>query len=296
MSKTKFTVKPKKEKRKITAFEVICATVLTIYCLLLFFMIAWSIINSAKFTWDFDDDPMGIPPKWYWKENYEFVFKNFIVRRPSVKAMIGDMFLNSAIYAIGCALASTIVSAITAYVTARFKWKFSGVIYGAVIFTMVFPIIGSAPSEMQFVTKLGFKNHFYGMFILKANFIGMYFLILYATFNGLSNTYAEAAKIDGANNYTIMFRIYFPMVIPTFFTIWLLYFVNYWNDYQTVLLYAPDKPTIAYGLYYFNSNGGYDTPYKLGACLLVFIPIFIIFLIFRERLMGRLSLDGGVKG
>ena len=79
-------------------------------------------------------------------------------------------------------------------------------------------------------------------------------------------------------------------------TVWLLTFVGLWNEYQIPLLYIPQKPTISYGLFLFYSNMTHDTPYKLAACIVVLVPILLLFIIFKNKLMGRLSLEGGVKG
>lgn len=283
------------KRKSKSVFNVILLIILVLYVLILGTMVAWVFLNSFKGDFDFDDYPLRLPAKWLFS-NYADAMKNLVLRRGAITYDFYGMMLTSVAYSVGCATVSVGVTAITAYTCSQFKYKFSSLIYGVVLFTMIFPIIGSGPSEMQIVSKLGLKNTMYGMYILKANFLGMYFLVFYAGFNGMSKTYSEAAKIDGANNYTIMFRIYFPMVMGTFFTIWLLYFINYWNDYQTPLLYLPDRPTIAYGLFTFTSNGGYSTPLKFCACLIITLPVFILFMIFKDKLMGKISIAGGEKG
>ena len=283
--------------RKVSTFSVVCFIVLALYCLIMFIMVAWAVFSAFKYPWDFDDHPISLPEKWYIIQNYKYVLKHFKYNRGGLKANILDMFGNSFLYAAGCATASVICTSMMAYVCSKFShYKASKIIYGIVIFTMIFPIIGSAPSEMQIVTKFGFKNHIWAMWILKFNFLGLYFLVLYAAFSAVPKSYSEAAKIDGANNYKIMLKIYYPLVIPIIFTIWLLIFIAFWNDYQTPLLYMPKKPTIAYGLFDFYSDNSQDAPYKLMACLIVLIPILVVFIAFRKKLMGRLSLEGGVKG
>jgi ABC-type glycerol-3-phosphate transport system permease component len=84
----------------------------------------------------------------------------------------------------------------------------------------------------------------------------------------------------------------------TFLTIALINFINFWNDYTTPLVYMPNKPTIAYGLYMFvqdTTTPRAFKPVKLAACMLVFIPNFAVFLIFRNKLLGNISM-GGLKG
>ena len=289
--------KTKKSIKSVSVFSVVCCCVLVFYCVIMFTMVFWAITSSMKGVWDFDDNPIGLPEKWLVLENYKYVFKNFVFNRNGIKANIWQMFSNSLLYAAGCATASVLCCSMMAYVCSKFSnYKLSKIIYAIVIFTMIFPIIGSAPSEMQLVTKLGFKNHLWAMWIMKFNFLGLYFLVLYASFNSVPKSYSEAAKIDGANNYQIMLKIYYPLIMPIITTIWLLYFISFWNDYQTPLLYMPKKPTIAYGLYDFYSDNSKDAPYKLVACTIVLIPILALFLAFKDKLMGKLSLEGGVKG
>ena len=80
----------------------------------------------------------------------------------------------------------------------------------------------------------------------------------------------------------------------------LLYFVGFWNDYNAPLLYFPSYPTLAYGLYYITSGpGAYETaisipPMRLAASMILFVPIVIVFVIFRDRIIGNVTI-GGVK-
>jgi ABC-type glycerol-3-phosphate transport system permease component len=207
------------------------------------------------------------------------------------------MALYSVIYAGGCAFVQTLATCIVAYATARFDFKLSKIIYSTVLILMVLPIIGSLPSELQLTKNLGLYDTLFGPLVLKFNFIGMYYLVFYATFRGVPKAYTEAAKIDGASNMRIMTRIILPLIKNTFLTIMLINFVAYWNDYQTPLVYIPSYPTMAYGLYLYNFSTISeisDTPMKIAGCMIVFLPILIVFIIFQKRLMGNVSM-GGIK-
>ena len=117
-------------------------------------------------------------------------------------------------------------------------------------------------------------------------------------FRGIPKDFDEAAYIDGAGNFAIFFKIIFPISVGTYVTIALINFISFWNDYTTPLIYMPNIPTVAYGLYGFiqESTEGdkVGTPIKLAACMLVFIPNFVIFLVFRNKLIGNISM-GGLK-
>ena len=138
------------------------------------------------------------------------------------------------------------------------------------------------------------------MWIMRANFLGMYFLVFLAAFKGISMTYTEAAKIDGASNMTIMLKIIFPLVKNVVFTVMLINFITYWKDYQTPLIYISSYPTVTYGLFrvIFDSSssaGMVSVPIRMTASIVVMLPLIIIFIIFQKRLLGNLTM-GGIKG
>ena len=110
--------------------------------------------------------------------------------------------------------------------------------------------------------------------------------------------YTEAAKIDGAGNLAVLLRIILPLVRNTFFTVMLINFIAFWNDYQTPLIYMPSYPTIALGMFYMAStteNGLSTVPMRMTGAMLMLIPILVLFLCFHKRLLGNLTV-GGIKG
>ena len=159
------------------------------------------------------------------------------------------------------------------------------------------PVVGSLPSQIQIAKDLNLYDSIWGMWLMKANFLSMYLLIFQGMFKAVPNDYTEAAKMDGASNFTICFKIMMPLVSKSFFTVYLLNFIGFWNDYQTPLIFMPNHPTVAYGLYLFNrsTDGALSTiPMKLTGSMIVMIPILIIFLIFQKRLTEN-ELGGGIK-
>ena len=287
-----------KIKKPAMAYTVICAAFLWIFALSLIFLFAYAFVNSVKGIFDYIENPLGLPEKWEWG-NYLLIWEYFYTKIGSSGPIyyLEHMFAFGFLYAAGCAAASTAVSALTAYATAQFDYKFSKIVYALVLFTMACPIIGAQASELQMVKTLGIYDTFIGCFILKSNFLSMYYLVLFALFKGIPKEFDEAARIDGAGTFTIFFKIMLPFARNTIFTIMLLHFISYWNDYQTPLLYLPSYPTIAYGLFKFSFSTIPDIAgnhIKLGGCLVVALPIFVVYMIFQNRLIGNISL-GGIK-
>ncbi len=277
---------------------------LILYAVSLLGVIAWGIMTAFKGPIDFMDNPYKFPQKFV--NNIKTVFQEFRLENTvtadglsSRTVELPQMYLYSVLYALGSAFAATVVPCVTAYACARFQFRFSKVIYTTVIVAMIIPTVGNLPSELQMVVSFGLYNKIYGLWLLKANFLGMYFLVFYGVFKTFPASFTEAAKIDGANNLTIMLKIAFPLVLNVMSTVLLINFINFWNDYQTPLLYMPAYPTVAYGLFQLNMGAVRgkiaNVPAKLAASLLVVIPTLILFVAFQGRLLGSLTV-GGVKG
>ena len=283
---------------RLTPVTGILLAFLIIYVVLLVAPLVWAFITSFKAQSDYRLNVLGLPEKWVW--NYSYVIKNGVIlvgttgKYASVPQMFGYTFL----YALGCAFTNTLVPCITAYLCARFHYKFSKVVYNVVVVVMILPIVGSLPAEVQMARTLGFYDHIWGLWLMKANFLGMYFLVFHGIFRTLPMAYTEAAKIDGAGNLSILVKIILPLVRNTFFTVMLINFIGFWNDYQTPLIYMPSYPTIALGMFYMAStteNGLSTVPMRMTGAMLMLIPILALFLCFHKRLLGNLTV-GGLKG
>ena len=298
----------KKIKRKNGAIKegfspltIVMAVILGLYCLVLAIWLVWALLTSFKNPNDFLGNKYGLPNPWYF-DNFAYVIYEYKVEKliDGVSTVIstGDMILNSVLYSVGSAFIATLVPCITAYLCARYKYKFSKIIYSIVLVCMVIPIVGSQASELQIVIKMGIYDHMFGMWILKSGFLGLYFLVFHEVFLSIPNAYGEAAEIDGASDFCIMTKISLPLAKNTFFTVLLIMFVTYWNDFQTPMLYLPTHPTISEALYWIKSssfNYFAKMPVKMAAPMMFLIPVLVIFLCFHKRLLGSLTV-GGVKG
>ena len=291
-----------KEVRGYGALTVIGFIFLAVYAITLIFPAIWAFFTTLKTEEDFYYNVFGLPKEWAF-ENYVTAFTRMsLTVNPTgtslQKIYVWQMFFNGVIYTVGCTFTSVLTPALVAYGCARYKSIAGRVLYAIVLLVMVLPIVGSMPSEMQIVRALGFYNNMLGMFIMKANFLGTNFLIFYAAFKGISQDYADAANIDGAGHWTTMIKIMWPLVISVFSTLILLALISFWNDSNTPLMYLPDVPNLALGLFKFNQSTDVtliNTPMKLTGCFIMFIPVLIIFIVFREKLLLNVGI-GGLKG
>lgn len=301
-NEVRFVKHPKRSKlknNKPNAFAWVLTAILVLYSALLLMMFFWCVITSFKDTFDYIMNPFGLPQKWMWS-NYSQLFNTIKIQAPSTRRWVymDEMFLNSIVYSLGCTFVATMMPCIVAYLTAKYKFRLNKIIHTTVIVTMILPIVGSLPSELQIVKTLGLYDHMWGMFILKANFLGMYFLVFYAVFKNLSWEYAEAAFVDGAGHFTIMVKIMIPLIKSTIFAVAIMVFIGFWNDYQTPMLYIPSSPTVAYGLFQFSNlgeEGASSVSIVMAGSILVMIPMLVLFVIFKDKFIGNLTV-GGIKG
>lgn len=287
-------------RKKFTPLVIIMLIVLIVYTLSLFGLLAWSGMSSFKTRTDFRDFPYSFPELWRW-QNYPEVFKHYYVSDAAGNSVgLVEMLLNTLVVTITQAAAATVVPLVTAYICARFRFKFSGFLRSIVLITMIVPIVGNTTSSIDMQMTVGIYDNLWFQWIAVAHFLGMYYLVFYGIFRGMSDSYVEAAKIDGASNFRVMIQISFPLVMNTVWTVFLLNFIGYWNDYQGPLIYLPSYPTIATGFFTVVKITAPDPlidtwPHKFASTTIILAPILTLFLIFQKRLMGSLTL-GGVKG
>lgn len=291
--------KKTKMSRKMDAFEIVLYVIVTIYCLSMIYVLLFGLINSLKDATDYEwNNPFGLPSKEFgWRfDNYVKVlseFKVFTLGGNEVYLM--QMFFNSLFYAVFMSLFCMATQIITAYAIAKYDFRFKSVLYGVAVVVMLLPIIGSLASEVQMAEAFNFRNNLIGVCIMKCKYPGLYFLVFYATFKGLSWTYAEAAQIDGAGHFKIFIEIMLPLIRSTVFAVFILLFIEYWNDYYTPMVFLPESPTMSYGLFLFQTDNKASTPVQLASCLMACLPILVVFVAFKDKIMSNVTM-GGIKG
>ena len=116
-------------------------------------------------------------------------------------------------------------------------------------------------------------------------------------FKNLSWTYAEAAMMDGAENFAIYFRVMLPQAKPMFGALFLTQCIGVWNSYESALIYLPNLPTLPVGIYQFNAEMIYRARLDIlfAACVIITIPALLLFIVFNKTITSNVSL-GGIKG
>ncbi len=290
----------KSKKLFSSGFDITTFIILSFYTIGLIMLILWALMTSFKIDDNYLRDPVGWP-KVFSFDNYLNVFEymRVLVTKNGKQnyVYIEQMLLYSVLYAGGCALIQTFVTALVAYLTSKYECLVSKIVHYSVIVTMILPIVGNMSSMIQILRALHIYDTMIGMYIMKFGYANIYYLIFYAAFKRIPKDYTEYALVEGASHPRIMFKIMFPMVAPLLGTVALLLFINYWNDYQVPYVYLPSMPTAALGLYAtLNVNTSInEAPFKIASGIVVFVPIFIVFMIFRNKIMSNID-EGGIKG
>lgn len=288
-------------KRKISPFGIIVGFLLGVYTLLIILMFLWALNSSLRTVESFDQNVLWLTKDFAF-DNYVTAFLDgFLITvtkgLTSKDVYIEGMFLNSIIYCGGSALCQAFCTCIVAYLIVKYDCVFGKIMHNIIIITMILPIVGALPSQIQITDWLHIRGTFVGAFAMKFGFTNMYYLIFYSAFKTLPWSYAESAFIDGANHFQVFFKIMLPLVSTLFGVAFLLFFIEYWNDYQVPMLFLENHPTLSWGLFVFFKS--YDqtlsTPViKIAGGVIVLLPLLALFFVFRKKLMGNLT-DGGVK-
>lgn len=285
-------------------FTVIGLIIFGLFSIALIALMFWGVITTLKSTREFRINKLfGLPESWEIK-NYITAIQYFeyeIQTEDGGMRMVGiiEMLFNTILYAGIGTLMYVLCHYIVAYCTATFNFKFSRFIYALVLVVMIIPIVGDAAARIQLLRSMDMFDNWLGFFFQRFGFTGLHFLIMYETIKAVPKEMTEAARIDGASELRIMSTIILPIVAGMVGAIFLITFIAQWNEFQFAMMYMPNHPTLSYGLFeYAGANGPQEVarsvPLQLSGCVIILIPILILFICFRKKIMGNLSL-GGVK-
>ena len=282
--------KIKKRPGEIVLFAIVFL-IFVIYAVMLFYPLIWGLLSSFKSVKDYNNSPFSFPSVWH--------FENYI---EAIKTISDDgmsftqMLWNSVWFAVGSAIIHMEFTSAYAYVLNKYNFRGRKFLYGLCLFMMAVPIGASFVSTYRLMHNLHLTNS-YLILLTSINVYGMKLILCYSYYNDISNAYVEAAQIDGANFYTIYFKAMRPQATPILLTLMVLEFIEKWNDYMGPLLYLSKMPTLATGLYRYQSivewSGNY--PVLFAGIFICTLPLFIIFIFFSNKLMDNISV-GGLKG
>ncbi len=248
----------------------------------------WMISTALKARWEvFAWPPQWIPAPAHW-ENFSTVFQ----RVPLWRYAGNTMFL-----VIGNIIGQVFAVPLAAYSFARLRFPGRNTLFFLMIATMMIPYQVTMIPLFTIFQRLGLTNTYVPL-ILPAFFGGPFFIFLMHQYiKTLPRDLDDAARIDGAGTWAILYRIILPLCKPPM-TIVLVYTFWYtWNDFLHPLIYLNDvsKFTIQLGLAMF--RGRFDVEWNLlmAATLLAVLPLLVIYFFAQRHLIGGIA-SVGLKG
>lgn len=287
-------------------FIAIVSLIVLIDSLLLLIPLFWVVLESFNDYYSFIMNPFSFPSPDKFSElfaNYKVAWESLNWVKNTTKGKVLFTPFNMIGYSLIISIVSTAYGIFTnvciAYVISKYKhWKISNILTSMIVFFIVFPGVGSLASTLQLRKSLGLYDNLLPFLLTGATGMGMMTLIFVGSLNALSNDYRDAASIDGAGQYTIMFRIFLPMIFPVIFAYFMINFIGAWNDYELTIVWLPSYPNLAYGVYMFQllaTKNGTSVPEILAGFIIVAIPTTILWSLSQKAIMSKMAI-GGLKG
>lgn len=247
----------------------------------------WMISTSFKTT----NAIMQIPPQWIPASptinNYLQLFSEFNFYRP---------FINSVIVALTTPVLSLLVCSMAGYAFAKFEFPFKKVLFLAVLGTLMVPTQITMIPVFLLLKKLGMLNSYRGL-ILPGVATAFNIFFLRQFIQSIPDELLEAARMDGAGEFFIFFKIVIPLTKPALAALGIFSFTGAWNQFLWPLIIATSEKMYTLPVAISNLTGQFSSAYglQMAASVMATLPIIIIFLFAQKYFIRGITLSG-LKG
>ena len=221
-------------------------------------------------------------------ENYKTVFSKY---------SFGLYTWNSFIISFLAALGQIFVCPMASFAFAKMRFRGRRWIYTLLLMTLMIPVQVIIIPEYYLMMKLGWINSFLPLIIpsFLSGALGTFMFI--SVFEAIPSVMFDAAVIDGASAYKILWRVYFPQATASVATLFIIAFMNNWNDLLRPLLYLNKSNlyTVTIGLTRFQSEYTSSWGLLLTASVISVLPLIVVY-IFCQRYIIENQMSSGVKG
>lgn len=275
------------KKRKITRDQAVRFSIFIILGILAIFFVlpyVWMILNSFKSTKEILMSPKNIIPETFTLAGYEKVL---------TQSPFFTWFKNSAFITITNTVVILFVSALVGYVFSKFEFRFKNVLFIIVLATMMVPAQTTMIPSFLLISKLGLYNTA-GALILPS-FVNAFGIYLCKQFcDEIPKEIIESAKLDGASDIKIFFKIVMPMIRPALGALAIFTFLTYWNDYLNPLIMLSEvkKMTLPLALSFFAQQHMADLSAQMAASALIMVPVTIVFMAFQKQFIKGIAMTG----
>lgn len=281
-------------RRKSVAENLLHCVVSLIFSLVALsylYLVVWSFLAGLKTHSEIVLNPFSLPVKFHW-ENYIDVTRVLQVGDNG----FWDMLLNSILFSVWGTFANEFIIMQFAYVITKYKFPGSNWVFPLIMVVSTLPLYGTGGGLYAVYHRLGLIDS-YAQLLIVGSCIQFRTLYYTAFFQNMSWSYAEAAMIDGANHYQIYYKVMMPQARPIFGALFITGWMANWADYSSSMIYHPNIPNLAYGIYQFSTEMIYRARLDIlfAACMIVSIPGIVLFILFNKTITSNVSV-GGIKG
>ena len=284
-----YTKTEKKAQIKSTAGKACIYTLLSVWALAVLFPFYWMLLTSVKGYGAYNSEWI---PKLYTLsptiENYVYAF---------TKVPLASYFLNTVIFTLATTALMLVVTVLSAFAFSRLEFKGKNLIFTLFLSMMMIPSELVVITNYVTATNLDLRNTFTGLILPSVTSV-FYIYLLKENFSQIPDELYYAAKVDGTSDFRYLTRVMVPICRPTVVTIPVLKVIECWNSFVWPRLVTDEQShfLVSNGIQEIRENGfGRDNiPAMMAAVVVISVPLILLFLVFRRKIMEGVA-RGGVK-
>lgn len=265
----------------------IFSIVLLLYTSITIFVIGITVMDSMKSKGDLVTNFVGLPKAWT-LENYVKV----LTEENLLRYAANSVFL-VVVGTLGCLF----LGALTAYGISRFEFRGKGFIVAYFLIGMMVPIQVSVLPLFLILRTIGLLNNLLGLALVYVSGISMGCFIFQKFFQTIPMAMEESARMDGAGDFKIFFRIIVPLCKPVIMTVALITAIGQWNDFYMPMVLLGKRSTYTLTLIIYQYIGQFTKHMgeSMAAVIITLIPIIVLYFLFSSQIVEGIS-GGAVKG
>lgn len=263
---------------------------LTLWAIAVLFPFYWMVLTSVKSYGAYNSEWV---PKLY---TLSPTLENYVNAFSAVP--LGGYFLNTILFTLGTTALMLFVTVLAAFAFARLNFRGKNLVFTGFLALMMIPTELVVITNFVTITNLDLRNSFPGL-ILPSVASVFYIYLLKENFAQIPDELYYAAKVDGTSDLRYLTRVMLPICRPTLITITILKVIECWNSYVWPRLITDDQAyfLVSNGIQEIRENGfgRENIPAMMAAVVVISLPLIVLFLIFRKKIMAGVA-RGGTKG
>ena len=289
-NKTDYGKIEKSIKTREKVVRVITYVLLAVWAVIVLFPFYWMILTSVKSYGAYNSEFI---PKFYTLsptlQNYADAFTT---------VSLGKYILNTVVFTLVTTLIMLFVITLAAFAFARLEFRGKNAAFIIFLSMMMIPNELVIITNFMTITNLNMRNSFTGLILPSVTSV-FYLYLLKENFEQIPDSLYYAAKVDGTSDLKYLMKVMIPISKPTLITITILKVIECWNSYVWPRLITDDANyfLVSNGIQEIRENGfgRENIPAMMAAVVVISIPLIVLFLIFRKKIMEGVS-RGGTKG